>query len=163
MRKGLIVTIALSLIFLLGIPLAEAQKGPITVGLLLPVTGPQAANGKDMVNGFQLFLDEQGGKLAGREVKVLIEDDESKPATGLTKLRGTVEGQGVHVLMGPLSAAVGYALRDYIESKKFPPEQRDSHFSKRFAVLDIQARRVSKESRLLITRPVSIARRRVDG
>jgi branched-chain amino acid transport system substrate-binding protein len=120
MCKGFFVTIALSLIFLLGIPLAEAQKGPITVGLLLPVTGPQAANGKDMVNGFQLFLDEQGGKLAGREVKVLIEDDESKPATGLTKLRGMVEGQGVHVLMGPLSAAVGYALRDYIESKKFP-------------------------------------------
>jgi branched-chain amino acid transport system substrate-binding protein len=120
MCNGFFVTIALSLIFLLGIPLAEAQKGPITVGLLLPVTGPQAANGKDMVNGFQLFLDEQGGKLAGREVKVLIEDDESKPATGLTKLRGMVEGQGIHVLIGPLSAAVGYALRDYIESKKFP-------------------------------------------
>jgi len=120
MCNGFFVTIALSLFFLLGIPLAEAQKGPITVGLLLPVTGPQAANGKDMVNGFQLFLDEQGGKLAGREVKVLIEDDESKPATGLTKLRGMVEGQGIHVLMGPLSAAVGYALRDYIESKKFP-------------------------------------------
>ena len=102
MCNGFFVTIALFLIFLLGIPLAEAQKGPITVGLLLPVTGPQAANGKDMVNGLQLFLDEQGGKLAGREVKVLIEDDESKPATGLTKLRGMVEGQGIHVLMGPL-------------------------------------------------------------
>ena len=120
MRKGYIIGIAFFLIFLLGVLPAEAQKGPITVGLLLPVTGPQAANGKDMVNGFQLFLDEQGGKLAGREVKVLIEDDESKPATGLTKLRGMVEGQGVHILIGPLSAAVGYALRDYLEGKKFP-------------------------------------------
>lgn len=120
MRKGFIVGIAFFLIVLLGVLPAEAQKGPITVGLLLPVTGPQAANGKDMVNGFQLFLDEQGGKLAGREVKVLIEDDESKPATGLTKLRGMVEGQGVHILIGPLSAAVGYALRDYLDGKKFP-------------------------------------------
>src|SRR5262245_62935386 len=107
MLNGLFATLALSLVFLFGIPLAEAQKGPITAGLLLPVTGPQAANGKDMTNGFQLFLDEQGGKLAGREVKVLIEDDESKPATGLTKLRGMVEGQGVQILIGPLSAAVG--------------------------------------------------------
>jgi branched-chain amino acid transport system substrate-binding protein len=65
----------------------------------------QAANGKDMVNGFQLFLDEQDGKLAGHEVRVIIEDDESKPAPGLTKLRGMVEGQGIHVLIGPLSAA----------------------------------------------------------
>ena len=120
MRKGFIIVIALVLSALFGILPAEAQKGPIKVGLLLPVTGVQAANGKDMVNGFQLFLDEQGGKLAGWEAKVLIEDDESKPATGLTKLRGMVEGQGIHVLIGPLSAAVGYALRDYIDSKKLP-------------------------------------------
>jgi branched-chain amino acid transport system substrate-binding protein len=120
MRKGFVIAIALALIALLGVTPAWAQKGPIKVGLLLPVTGVQAANGKDMVNGFQLFLDEQGGKLAGREVQVIIEDDESKPATGLTKLRGLVEGQGIHVLIGPLSAAVGYALRDYIESKKLP-------------------------------------------
>jgi branched-chain amino acid transport system substrate-binding protein len=120
MRNRVIVAIALILTALVGTRCAEAQKGPLRVGLLLPVTGVQAANGKDMVNGFQLFLDEQGGKLAGREVKLIIEDDESKPATGLTKLRGLVEGQGIHVLLGPLSAAVGYALRDYIESKKFP-------------------------------------------
>jgi len=120
MHNRFTVAITLTLIALLGVPQVEAQKGPVQVGLLLPVTGVQAANGKDMVNGFQLFLDEQGGKLAGREVKVIIEDDESRPATGLTKLRGMVEGQGIHVLIGPLSAAVGYALRDYIESKKFP-------------------------------------------
>jgi len=120
MRNGFIIAIALVFVAALGISLAEAQKGPITVGLLLPVTGPQAANGKDMVNGFQLFLDEQGGKLAGREVRVITEDDESKPATGLTKLRAMVESQGIHVLIGPLSAAVGYALRDYIDSKKLP-------------------------------------------
>lgn len=120
MYSGFFVPITLSLIFVLNIAKVEAQKGPVQVGLLLPVTGVQAANGKDMVNGFQLFLDEQGGKMAGRDVRVIIEDDESRPATGLTKLRGMVEGQGIHVLIGPLSAAVGYALRDYIESKKLP-------------------------------------------
>jgi branched-chain amino acid transport system substrate-binding protein len=120
MRRGFVIAAALTLAALPAVPPAEAQKGPLKVGLLLPVTGVQAANGKDMVNGFQLFLDEQGGKFAGREVKVIIEDDESKPATGLTKLRGMVEGQGIHILIGPLSASVGYALRDYIESKKFP-------------------------------------------
>ncbi len=99
---------------------APAQKGPITVGLLVPLTGPLAANGKDMVNGMQLFFDEQGGRLAGREVKLIIEDDEGKPATGLTKLRGLVEGQGINVLIGPLSAAVGYAIAPYIDGKKLP-------------------------------------------
>ncbi len=97
-----------------------AQKGPIKVGLLVPQTGPLAANGKDMINGLELFFEEQNYRLAGREVKLIIEDDEGKPATGLTKARGLVESQGVHILTGPLSAAVGYAVAPYIDSKKVP-------------------------------------------
>src|SRR5262244_168024 len=97
-----------------------AQKGPIKIGMLVPQTGPLAANGKDMINGFELFFDEHKYKLAGRDVKFIIEDDEGKPATGITKARALVEGQGVHLLTGPLSAAVGYAVSPYIESKKIP-------------------------------------------
>ncbi len=97
-----------------------AQKGPIKVGLLVPETGPLAANGKDMINGFQLFFEEQNYRLAGREIKFIIEDDEGKPATGLTKARGLVEGQGAHLVTGPLSAAVGYAVAPYIDGKKIP-------------------------------------------
>jgi branched-chain amino acid transport system substrate-binding protein len=97
-----------------------AQKGPIKIGMLVPQTGPLAANGKDMINGFELFFEENKYRLAGREVKFIVEDDEGKPATGLTKARALVEGQGVHLVTGPLSAAVGYAVAPYIESKKVP-------------------------------------------
>ena len=97
-----------------------AQKGPIKIGFLIPETGPLAANGKDMANGFQLFFEEQGWKLAGREVKLITEDDEGKPPTGLAKARSLVESQGVHVLTGPLSAAVGYAIAPYVDGKKVP-------------------------------------------
>src|SRR5256885_11878637 len=99
---------------------SSAQKGPIKIGMLVPQTGPLAANGKDMVNGFELFFEEQKYRLAGREVKFIVEDDEGKPATGITKARGLVESQGVHLLTGPLSPAVGYALSPYIESTKIP-------------------------------------------
>ena len=97
-----------------------AQKGPIKIGMLVPQTGPLAANGKDMINGFELFFEENKYRLAGREVKFIVEDDEGKPATGITKARALVEGQGVHLVTGPLSAAVGYAVAPYIESKKVP-------------------------------------------
>ncbi len=96
------------------------QKGPVKIGLLVPQTGPLAANGKDMINGLELFLEEQKSRLAGREVKLIIEDDEGKPATGLTKARSLVEGQQVHVLVGPLSAAVGYAIAPYVDGRKIP-------------------------------------------
>jgi len=120
MLKAFFATVVLSLIFLFDMPLVEAQKGPIRVGFMSSLTGSLSPNGKDMLNSFELFLEEQGGKLGGREVKVIAEDDAGNPATGLTKLRGMVEGQGIQVLVGPLSAAVGYAIRDYIDSNKLP-------------------------------------------
>ena len=53
-------------------------------------------------------------------MKLITEDDEGKPPTGLAKARSLVESQGVHVLMGPLSAAVGYAVAGYVTDKKVP-------------------------------------------
>jgi branched-chain amino acid transport system substrate-binding protein len=97
-----------------------AQRGPIKIGLFVPLTGPLAANGKEMENGFTLFLDEQGRRLAGREVQLTVEDTEAKPATALTKARALVESQGVHVLVGPLSTAEAYAVLPYIEARKIP-------------------------------------------
>src|SRR5213593_1863927 len=98
MRKIVAATLVMAALLLAGVWGAWAQKGPIKVGLLVPTTGPLSANGRDMINGLTLFLEEQGNRLAGREIKLIIEDDEGKPATGLTKARGLVEEQGVHVL-----------------------------------------------------------------
>src|SRR5437868_13614326 len=97
-----------------------AQRGPIKIGLLVPLTGPLAANGKEMENGFKLFLDEQRQRLGGREVVLSVEDSEAKPATALTKARALVESQGVHVLVGPLSTAEAYAILPFIEQRKLP-------------------------------------------
>ncbi|HUO64500.1 MAG TPA: ABC transporter substrate-binding protein [Terriglobales bacterium] len=55
MRKLLGVTLAFVTACLLPAGIVHAQKGPITIGLILPETGPLAANGKDMANGMQLF------------------------------------------------------------------------------------------------------------
>src|SRR5437867_12299742 len=112
--------VALALIVLFSISPAEAQKGPIKVGFMSSLTGPLSPNGKDMLNSFELFLEEQSGKLAGREVKLITEDDAGNPATGLTKLRGMVEGQGIELFVASLSAAVGYAIPDYIHIHKVP-------------------------------------------
>src|SRR5204863_9557945 len=120
MRRESIVIIALTFVVALGILPAEAQKGPIRIGFMSSLTGPLSPNGKDILNSFELFLEEQGGKLAGREVKLVTEDDAGNPATGLTKRRGMAEGQGMQILVGRLSAAGGYASRDYSDSTQRP-------------------------------------------
>ena len=100
MRRAL--TVLLVLVLVAGVVLsgrapATAQKGPVKIGFVVPLSGPLAANGKDTVNGLQMFLDEHGSRLGGREVKLILEDDEGKPATGLTKARSLVESQGPHL------------------------------------------------------------------
>ncbi|HYB21500.1 MAG TPA: ABC transporter substrate-binding protein [Thermodesulfobacteriota bacterium] len=108
--------------FVLSMPLLSwAQaKGPIKIGLIVPLSGGMAATGKDMLNGFQLYLEEIGYQAAGRKIELIVEDDEAVPATGLTKTRKLVEKDGVHIMTGGLMASTGYALAPYIDSKEIP-------------------------------------------
>jgi len=95
-------------------------KGPIKIGFIAPLSGGMAANGKDMLAGIELALEEIGYQAAGRKIELIVEDDEAVPATGLTKTRKLVEKDGVHVMTGGLMASTGYALMPYIDSKEIP-------------------------------------------
>ncbi len=95
-------------------------KGPIKIGFIAPLSGGMAANGKDMLAGIQLALEEIGYQVAGRKIELIVEDDEAVPATGLTKTRKLVEKDGVHIMTGGLMASTGYALMPYIDSKEIP-------------------------------------------
>jgi len=99
---------------------ARAQKGPIRIGFLAPMTGGAAAVGKDMVNGLTMYLDEIGHQIAGRKVEVIVEDTQGKPEVALTKLRKLVESDQVQVLAGGLFAHVGYALAPRVDEYKVP-------------------------------------------
>ena len=66
-------------------------KGPIKIGFISPLSGGMAANGKDMLAGIQLYLEETGYEAAGRKIELIVEDDEAVPATSLTKTRKLVE------------------------------------------------------------------------
>jgi branched-chain amino acid transport system substrate-binding protein len=95
-------------------------QAPIRVGFMAPLSGPYVQNGRDILNGFQLALEETNRQAAGRHIEVLIEDDEAIPAVGLTKARKLVERDKVHVMAGGLLASTGYALAPYINSVQIP-------------------------------------------
>jgi branched-chain amino acid transport system substrate-binding protein len=99
---------------------AGAQQSPIKIGLIVSLTGRVAQNGRDMVNGLTLALDQINRRAGGREIQVVVEDDGGTPAGALTKTRKLVELDRVDLLMGPISANSGYALRDYIDGQKIP-------------------------------------------
>jgi branched-chain amino acid transport system substrate-binding protein len=92
----------------------------IRIGFLAPLSGPYAQNGRDILNGFLLYLDEIGHRAAGRPIELVIEDDEAIPAVGLTKARKLVERDRVDLMAGTLLSSTGYALAPYIESMRVP-------------------------------------------
>ena len=100
--------------------LAFAQKEPIKIGFLAPITGPYAQIGKDMVDGANLYLEKTGNKLGGQKIELLVEDMEGQPATSLNKARKLVELNRIAILTGEAFANAGYALQPYVDSKKMP-------------------------------------------
>src|SRR5438309_5640549 len=93
---------------------------PIRIGYFGPLTGNFSQTGKDMTDGFNLFWEEVGNKVAGREVKVIVEDSDPEPTGALTKVRRLVEQEKVHTVAGGLLAATGYAIAPYLEQNKIP-------------------------------------------
>src|SRR6201996_2049292 len=95
----------------LGVTLAApAQAEELRLGFIAPMTGGFAQVGKDMVDGFQLYLDEVNGDFAGAKVKFILEDDQAKPDLGVTKAKKLVLNDQVQMFVGGVLASTGYAL-----------------------------------------------------
>lgn len=89
---------------------ASAAAEELRIGFVAPLTGGFAQVGKDMSNGFEMYLDEVGGSFAGAKVKFIVEDTEAKPPVAVRKAEKLVLQDKVHMLVGGLLASTGYAL-----------------------------------------------------
>ena len=90
--------------------LARAQAAKLRVGLMLPYTGTFAALGNAITNGFKLAIEENGGKVAGRDVEYFTVDDESEPAKATDNVNRLVQRDKVDVLVGTVHSGVVMAM-----------------------------------------------------
>ena len=96
-------------------PLAAEE---LRIGFVAPTTGIFAQVGKDMIDGFQLYLDEVKNDFGGAQVKFLVEDEQAKPDTAVTKAKKLILQDKVHMLVGGLLASSGYALAPVSTAEK---------------------------------------------
>ena len=90
--------------------LGHAQQGKLKVGLMLPFSGTYAALGVAIENGFKLRLEEQGGKLGGREIEFVKVDDESDPAKATDNVNKLIKRDSVDVIIGTVHSGVAMAM-----------------------------------------------------
>jgi branched-chain amino acid transport system substrate-binding protein len=97
-----------------------AAQEKLKVGLLLTLSGPSAVLGQQARDGFQLAVRDLGGKLGGREVEIIVVDDELKPDVAVTKAKGLVERDGVDFVVGPIFSNVAVAVhKPIVDSNTF--------------------------------------------
>ena len=97
---------------------SPAGAEELRIGFLSAMTGPFAAVGKDMVDGFQMYLDQVHNKLGGMDVKFIVEDEQAKPDVGVTKAKKLILQDKVHLLIGGILAPTGYALAPVSTAEK---------------------------------------------
>ncbi|HQX57711.1 MAG TPA: ABC transporter substrate-binding protein [Burkholderiaceae bacterium] len=91
--------------------LAAAQGTKIRVGLMLPYTGTYAQLGVAIENGFRMAIDEQGGKLGGRDIEYFKVDDESEPPKGVENANKLVLRDKVDVIVGTVHSGVQMGIQ----------------------------------------------------
>ncbi|MFO1271028.1 MAG: ABC transporter substrate-binding protein [Rubrivivax sp.] len=58
---------------------AQAQTDTVKIGVILPMTGQQASTGRQIDAAIKLWVKQNGTKVAGKTVEVLVKDDQSLP------------------------------------------------------------------------------------
>ncbi len=92
----------------------RAAQVVVRLGYLDSLSGPFAVGGIPQLNGATLAIAEANRR--GRvRYELMIGDDTTKPAVGLTEARRLVENEKVDVLLGSASSAVGNALSAYAQ------------------------------------------------
>ena len=95
----------------LGLTMSAAQaQEKLKIGVIASLSGPPAVLGTQMRNGFLLGVKELGGKLGGREVEVIVQDDELKPDVAVSKVKAMVERDKVDFVVGPIFSNILQAI-----------------------------------------------------
>lgn len=82
-----------------GLQPAMAQA-PIKIGFVSTFSGPQAAIGEDMRRSVELAKEHLGGKMGGRPIEIIYEDDQFKPDVGKQRSEKLVQQDKVNFVAG---------------------------------------------------------------
>jgi branched-chain amino acid transport system substrate-binding protein len=90
----------------------------IKIGVIVTLSGPAAVLGQQARDGFALAVKDLGGKMAGRDVEVVVVDDELKPDGAVAKVNGLLERDKVDFVVGPIFSNILQAIHKPVTDSK---------------------------------------------
>src|SRR6195952_3253402 len=110
---------------------AMAQE-KIKLGVIVTLSGPAASLGQQVRDGFALGIKDLGGKMGGRDVEVVVVDDELKPDGAVTKVKALLERDHVDFVVGPIFSNILQAIHKPVTDTKtflISPNAGSSNFA----------------------------------
>ncbi len=93
--------------------------GTVTVGLVVPQSGVYAALGTDMKQGWDLWLERNGGKFGNYSVQTTVADEGETPQTGGAAVQKVLQQDQVDIVVGIVNSAAALgAAPQFAQAKK---------------------------------------------
>ena len=125
MRKNVktifLVLVAIS-VFAFMLPSQAAAADTIKVGIVLPLTGPQAKFGEIEKQSFDMALEEinGGGGVKGMKLEFIMEDDTGRPDVGRSVVEKLITKDKVVMLGGGYSSSVVFGVAGVAQQNRVP-------------------------------------------
>ncbi len=97
---------------------AWAADDEVAVLGLWPFSGPYADVGPLLDMGAKVALDEVDYKVAGKKIKYITRDSETKAGTATRRAQEAIDGEKVKFMVGPWSSGVGLAVTEIAQKNK---------------------------------------------
>ena len=118
--KRMQVLLAMALIAALLVGCGAKDDEPIKIGATLPLTGGFAINGEKHKDGYEMcvkLINEKGG-LLGRDVEVIVSDNQSDVDTSLAQIERFLSVDKVDLMFGSFSSKLTFPLSSVTEQNK---------------------------------------------
>jgi branched-chain amino acid transport system substrate-binding protein len=125
MRKNVksifLLLVAIS-VFAFMLPSQAAAADTIKVGIVLPLTGPQAKFGEIEKQSFDMALEEINGSggIKGKKLEFIMEDDTGRPEVGRSVVEKLITKDKVVMLGGGYSSSVVYGVAGVAQQNRVP-------------------------------------------
>ena len=104
---------------------ARAEAPPVNVGVIMPLSGPNAQFGINSRNGVELVADEinkAGGiaELGGAKINLVVADATSTPTTAGTVAQRLITQQDMTAVLGAFASSLTLAISEVTERRDIP-------------------------------------------
>jgi branched-chain amino acid transport system substrate-binding protein len=95
---------AASLVLSTALAGSASAQGTVKVGMVMPLTGPLAAAGQQVLAGARLYVKQHGDAVAGKTIELIVKDGASSGETGKRLIQELIVNEKVDIIGGGVTA-----------------------------------------------------------